>query len=65
MVYGLIKVIKALHISVIKFYNSPVFKKYLVIPFSPELPYERGSPSYYNIPAGLKYVDVRRVKMCV
>jgi len=23
--------------------------------------YERGSPSYYNIPAGLKNVDVRRV----
>ena len=27
--------------------------------------YERSSPSYYNIPAGLKNVDVRRVQRCV
>jgi hypothetical protein len=27
--------------------------------------YERGSPSYYNIPAGEKNADVRRVQICV
>jgi hypothetical protein len=27
--------------------------------------YERGSPSYYNIPAGKKNVGVRRVYICV
>jgi hypothetical protein len=29
------------------------------------IPYERGWPSHYNIPAGLKNVDVRRVQICV
>ena len=29
------------------------------------LKHERGSPSYYNIPAGKKNVDIRRAKICV